>query len=391
MAKQKFYGRRSDPKAEARARRQLQEAAETKLQAGEIEGRDANAHENDSYVRALAYGGYSVDDVFNDMHSRKTGGGGGIVHPDIRRGTWFSRVREETGTAPPEGNDPGASQTLAEQLRQSEDDQVRAAVDPFVEGSKSIGEFQESEEAQQVEQDLLDFFGTTPEGQDEFESLFGFEMREVEERKELLKEDTDTALERILEDRGFFGDDVKTSRRRLDQDRARTLDALRLQEARGGEDFDTALRRLDIQERKETEGLGENLNQRNIFGEGVGDILRGRLAEEQGLRRGQQERGFARFGEDIGIARQGTEQQFGRQLEDLDRKIRDAELGFGRGKEDVRADNTRRTFELDKALERQRKGLERQRQEETEETIGRRFAQQALEAAGVAPQEVATV
>ena len=49
------------------------------------------------YVNAYLYGGYTLQDIANDLYSRATGKGGGIVHPTIGRNEWLAANPQLTG------------------------------------------------------------------------------------------------------------------------------------------------------------------------------------------------------------------------------------------------------------------------------------------------------
>lgn len=400
-----YYGKSQNTEAEKKAQQALTDFINAGVQAGTISNEDAGVWKNQTYINAIAYGGYTPQDIVNDQYARRTKGTGGIVHPTISRTSWFSSLQKDGSTPPTTQQE--ASDFAGEQ--QSKDtDQAKEIVDTFTEGSLSYDEFQKSQEAKDIESEMKDFF----------QKEFGIAKEDFDLRQSRLKEDFNTTLERLLEDKGFFGEEVQLRRQRLDEDKAKAIETLGLKETRGKEDYDRALRDLAdrrgdltadqdralrglaIQERDETEGLQENLNQRNIFGAGIGDILRGRLAEKQGLRReGVESEGeralrdlgkaqeqtdvnYARFGEDINQAKAGTETQYARQFEDLDRQLAERNRQFGRTEEDIRKENTRQTFDLQKALDRQKQAIEQEQQQATQEEQLQRYGEQLLQPFG---------
>lgn len=63
------------------------------------------------YVNAYVYGGYTLQDIANDLYSRATGGPGGIVHPEIPRDAWLKSRPDLTTAAsgPGQNSAPGAT------------------------------------------------------------------------------------------------------------------------------------------------------------------------------------------------------------------------------------------------------------------------------------------
>jgi hypothetical protein len=105
-ANQQYYGktRVSDPEVEKTAANELAAFLDTKTVGGKTLRQTIGADNWSTYVNAYVYGGYSMQDIANDLYARATGKGGGIVHPTISRGEWF---QSQQGKLP--GQDGGTA------------------------------------------------------------------------------------------------------------------------------------------------------------------------------------------------------------------------------------------------------------------------------------------
>lgn len=107
-----YYGAKRDLDAEKNGASDLAEFLDTKTVGGKTLRQTITSPENwYKYVNAYVYGGYSMQDIANDLYARATGKGGGIVHPNISRGEWF---QSQQGKLPGQGTDgtaggPGVS------------------------------------------------------------------------------------------------------------------------------------------------------------------------------------------------------------------------------------------------------------------------------------------
>jgi hypothetical protein len=107
-ASAQYYGksRVQDLDVEKNAAKELAAFLDTK-RAGDKTLRQTITAENWSkYVNAYLYGGYTLEDIANDLYSRATGKGGGIVHPTINRSEWLAANPQLTGQ--PAAGVPGA-------------------------------------------------------------------------------------------------------------------------------------------------------------------------------------------------------------------------------------------------------------------------------------------